>query len=105
MEVIELKDIMKTYIMGDTIVNALDHVSVKFQKGVFTSIVGPSGSGKSTMMNILGCLDRPTSGQYFLDGKDVAQYTDDEFAVTRNQKIGFVFQNFNLLSRFLLWKM
>ncbi len=99
MEVIELNDIMKTYIMGDTVVNALDHVSVKFQKGIFTSIVGPSGSGKSTMMNILGCLDRPTSGEYFLDGKDVAKYTDDEFAVTRNQKIGFVFQNFNLLSR------
>lgn len=99
MEVIELKDIMKTYIMGDTVVNALDHVSLKFQKGVFTSIVGPSGSGKSTLMNILGCLDRPTSGQYFLAGKDVAQYTDDEFAVTRNQKIGFVFQNFNLLSK------
>ena len=99
MEVIELQDIMKTYVMGDTVVNALDHVSVKFKKGVFTAIVGPSGSGKSTMMNILGCLDRPTSGHYFLDGKDVANYTDDEFAVTRNQKIGFVFQNFNLLSR------
>lgn len=99
MEVIELKHIMKTYKMGDTIVNALDDVSVNFERGVFTSIVGPSGSGKSTMMNILGCLDRPTSGQYFLDGKDVAHYTDDEYAVTRNQKIGFVFQNFNLLSR------
>lgn len=99
MEVIELKHIMKTYKMGDTIVNALDDVSVNFERGIFTSIVGPSGSGKSTMMNILGCLDRPTSGQYFLDGKDVAHYTDDEYAVTRNQKIGFVFQNFNLLSR------
>lgn len=97
--VIELKDIMKTYVMGDTVVNALDHVSVAFERGVFTSIVGPSGSGKSTMMNILGCLDRPTSGQYFLEGKDVAGYSDDEYAVTRNQKIGFVFQNFNLLSR------
>jgi len=97
--VIELKDIMKTYVMGDTVVNALDHVSVSFERGVFTSIVGPSGSGKSTMMNILGCLDRPTSGQYFLEGKDVAGYSDDEYAVTRNQKIGFVFQNFNLLSR------
>ena len=99
MDVIVLQDIMKTYIMGDTVVNALDHVSVSFEKGVFTSIVGPSGSGKSTMMNILGCLDRPTSGHYFLEGKDVAGYTDDEYAVTRNQKIGFVFQNFNLLAR------
>lgn len=99
MEVIELVHIMKTYRMGDAVVNALDDVSVNFERGVFTSIVGPSGSGKSTMMNILGCLDRPTSGQYFLDGKDVAKYTDDEYAKTRNQKIGFVFQNFNLLSR------
>jgi len=99
MDVIVLQDIMKTYVMGDTVVNALDHVSVSFEKGVFTSIVGPSGSGKSTMMNILGCLDRPTSGHYFLEGKDVAGYTDDEYAVTRNQKIGFVFQNFNLLAR------
>ena len=99
MDVIVLQDIMKTYVMGDTVVNALDHVTVSFEKGVFTSIVGPSGSGKSTMMNILGCLDRPTSGHYFLEGKDVAGYTDDEYAVTRNQKIGFVFQNFNLLAR------
>ncbi len=99
MEVIELKNIKKTYVMGDATVHALDDVTVNFEQGVFTSIVGPSGSGKSTMMNILGCLDRPTSGQYFLDGKDVAQYTDDEYALTRNQKIGFVFQNFNLLSR------
>ena len=99
MSVIELKDIMKTYVMGDTVVHALDHVTVNFEVGVFTAIMGPSGSGKSTMMNILGCLDRPTSGQYLLDGKDVAGYTDDEYALTRNQKIGFVFQNFNLLSR------
>ncbi len=90
---------MKTYIMGDTVVNALNHVTVDFQEGVFTSIVGASGSGKSTLMNILGCLDRPTSGIYLLDGKNVAGYTDDEFAHTRNQKIGFIFQNFNLLGR------
>lgn len=99
MSVIELKDIVKSYVMGDSVVHALDHVTVNFEAGVFTAIMGPSGSGKSTMMNILGCLDRPTSGHYFLDGKDVAGYTDDEYAVTRNQKIGFVFQNFNLLSR------
>ena len=99
MNVIELKDIVKSYQMGDTIVYALDHVTVNFEKGKFTSIVGPSGSGKSTMMNILGCLDRPTSGEYYLEGKNIANYTDDELARTRNQRIGFVFQSFNLLSR------
>lgn len=99
MAVIELKDIMKTYIMGDAIVHALDHVSVEINVGEFTSIMGPSGSGKSTMMNVLGCLDRPTSGQFFLDGKEIAGYNDDELAITRNQKIGFVFQNFNLLPK------
>ncbi len=97
--VIELKDIVKTYVMGDSIVYALDHVSVIIEFGEFTSIMGPSGSGKSTMMNILGCLDRPTSGEYYLDGKEIAGYNDDELAHTRNAKIGFVFQNFNLLSR------
>lgn len=100
MAVIELKDIVKTYQMGDSIVHALDHVTVDINAGEFTSIVGPSGSGKSTMMNIIGCLDRPTSGQYFLDGKEIGGYNDDELAATRNQKIGFVFQNFNLLPRF-----
>ena len=99
MNVIELKDIVKSYQMGDPIVYALDHVTVNFEKGKFTSIVGPSGSGKSTMMNILGCLDRPTSGEYYLEGKNIANYTDDELARTRNQRIGFVFQSFNLLSR------
>lgn len=99
MNVIELKDIVKSYQMGDTIVYALDHVTVNFERGKFTSIVGPSGSGKSTMMNILGCLDRPTSGEYYLEGKNIANYTDDELARTRNQRIGFVFQSFNLLSR------
>ena len=94
MNVIELKDIVKSYQMGDTIVYALDHVTVNFEKGKFTSIVGPSGSGKSTMMNILGCLDRPTSGEYY-----IANYTHDALARTRNQRIGFVFQSFNLLSR------
>lgn len=99
MAVIELKDIMKTYHMGDSVVHALFHVNVKIEKGEFTSIMGPSGSGKSTMMNILGCLDRPTSGEYYLDGKEIAGYNDDELARTRNAKIGFVFQNFNLLSK------
>ena len=96
---IELKDIMKTYVMGDNVVHALNHVDVTIDYGEFTSIMGASGSGKSTMMNILGCLDRPTSGEYFLDGKEIAGYNDDELAHTRNAKIGFVFQNFNLLSK------
>lgn len=99
MAVIELKNIMKTYQMGDSIVHALDHVNLEINAGEFTSIMGPSGSGKSTLMNVIGCLDRPTSGQYFLDGKEIGGYDDDELARTRNQKIGFVFQNFNLLPR------
>lgn len=99
MNVIELKDIVKSYAMGDTTVYALNHLTVSFEKGKFTSIVGPSGSGKSTLMNVLGCLDRPTSGEYILEGKSIARYTDDELAHTRNARIGFVFQSFNLLSR------
>ena len=98
-EVIRLVDIVKSYIMGDSVVHALDHVNVQISEGEFTSIMGPSGSGKSTMMNILGCLDRPTSGHYFLRGRDVAGYNDDELAHTRNAEIGFVFQNFNLLPK------
>ena len=98
-EVIRLVDIVKSYIMGDSVVHALDHVNVQIGEGEFTSIMGPSGSGKSTMMNILGCLDRPTSGHYFLRGRDIAGYNDDELAHTRNVEIGFVFQNFNLLPR------
>ena len=99
MNVIELKDIVKSYAMGDTTVYALNHLTVSFEKGKFTSIVGPSGSGKSTLMNVLGCLDRPTSGEYIIEGKNIARYTDDELAHTRNARIGFVFQSFNLLSR------
>ena len=99
MNVIELKDIVKSYAMGDTTVYALNHLTVSFEKGKFTSIVGPSGSGKSTLMNVLGCLDRPTSGEYILEGKNIARYTDDELAHTRNARVGFVFQSFNLLSR------
>lgn len=98
-EVIRLVDIVKSYIMGDSVVHALDHVNVQIGEGEFTSIMGPSGSGKSTMMNILGCLDRPTSGHYFLRGRNIAGYNDDELAHTRNAEIGFVFQNFNLLPK------
>lgn len=98
-EVIRLVDIVKSYIIGDSVVHALDHVNVQIGEGEFTSIMGPSGSGKSTMMNILGCLDRPTSGHYFLRGRDIAGYNDDELAHTRNAEIGFVFQIFNLLPK------
>ena len=97
--VIVLEDIVKHFMMGDTILQALDHVNFSVEEGDFIAIMGPSGSGKSTMMNILGCLDRPTSGKYYLDGKEVAGLSDDELAHTRNAKIGFVFQNFNLLSK------
>ena len=96
---IELTDVKKTYLMGDTVVNALAGVNLEIGAGEFTAIMGPSGSGKSTMMNILGCLDRPTEGSYMLDGQEVATLGDDELAITRNKKIGFVFQSFNLLPR------
>lgn len=94
---IALAEVTKTYQMGDTTVNALAGVNLSIYEGEFTAIMGPSGSGKSTLMNILGCLDRPTTGSYKLDGQEVATLGDDELAVTRNKKIGFVFQNFNLL--------
>ncbi len=99
MPVIKITDVYKIYNMGGNVVNALDGVSFVVEKGEFVAIMGPSGSGKSTLMNILGCLDRPTSGSYMLDGKEVSEYTDDELAETRNKKIGFVFQSFNLLPR------
>lgn len=96
---ITMKDISKAYVMGDTEVKALDRVNFNVEKGGFVSIVGPSGSGKSTLMNILGCLDVPDGGKYFLDGIDINNSTDKELAHIRNQKIGFIFQNFNLLSK------
>lgn len=96
---IQLADITKVYQMGEMEVAALAGVSINIKQGEFTAIMGPSGSGKSTLMNILGCLDRPTSGSYVLDGYEVAMQSDDDLAETRNKKIGFVFQSFNLLPR------
>jgi putative ABC transport system ATP-binding protein len=99
MVLIEARDISKIYQLGDTELRALDRVSVIIEKGEFLAIMGPSGSGKSTFMNIVGCLDIPTSGQYFLEEVDVGKLTRDELAHIRNQKLGFVFQGFNLLPR------
>ncbi len=100
---IALTDVTKIYQMGDTTVHALAGVSLNIAAGEFTAIMGPSGSGKSTLMNILGCLDRPTRGSYLLDNREVANLSDDQLAITRNKKIGFVFQNFNLLPRMSAW--
>jgi putative ABC transport system ATP-binding protein len=99
METIRLENISKTYDLGEVQVNALDGISFTCRKGEMISIMGASGSGKSTMMNILGCLDRPTSGSYFLDDEDVASLNDDQLAKIRNKKIGFVFQSYNLLTK------
>ena len=97
--VIQLEDIHKTYHTGEVDVRAVRGVSLAIQPGEFVALMGASGSGKSTLMNMLGCLDRPTNGKYFLDGIDVSKLNRDELADIRNQKIGFIFQGFNLLSR------
>jgi putative ABC transport system ATP-binding protein len=96
---IEIENITKVYHMGETEVRALNGISLKIEDGEWTAITGPSGSGKSTLMAIVGCLDSPTSGVYRLDGADVAKMRDDQLAAVRNKKIGFVFQQFNLLAR------
>ncbi len=98
-EVIRLENVHKTYVMGDIEVHALRSVSLAVERGDFVAIMGPSGSGKSTMMNIIGCLDHPTRGHYFLNGLDVSTVPKPELADIRNKYVGFVFQNFNLLPR------
>jgi putative ABC transport system ATP-binding protein len=96
---VRLDDVRKTYLTGEVEVQAVRGVSIEIGRGEFVALMGSSGSGKSTLMNIIGCLDRPTSGLYFLDGEDVSSLSRDDLADVRNRKLGFVFQNFNLLAR------
>jgi putative ABC transport system ATP-binding protein len=96
---IDVRELRKTYLLGEIVVNALQGVTLSIERGSFVAIMGESGSGKSTLLNLLGCLDRPTSGHYLLDGTSVETMNRDQLAEIRNKKIGFVFQNFNLLPR------
>src|SRR6266481_5699007 len=97
--VIRTFDLWKTYIMGDQEINAVSGVDIEIKRGEYVAIMGPSGSGKSTLMNLIGCLDTPTKGQYYINGNLVSEMSDDELARIRNKEIGFVFQTFNLLPR------
>jgi putative ABC transport system ATP-binding protein len=97
--VIRTYDLWKTYIMGDQEINAVSGVDIEIRKGEYVAIMGPSGSGKSTLMNLIGCLDTPTRGDYYINGRLVSDMTDDDLARIRNKEIGFVFQTFNLLAR------
>ena len=98
-DVIRTEHISKVYVMGTEAVHALRDISITIKEGEYVALMGPSGSGKSTLMNMIGCLDTPSGGQYFLDGQDVSRMTDNQLAEVRNKKIGFVFQTFNLLPR------
>ena len=98
--IIQAKNLTKHYVVGNTQVRALDGIDISIEKGSYIALMGPSGSGKSTLMNILGCLDSPTSGEYFLNENDVSTLDDDSLAAIRNKEIGFVFQTFNLLPRY-----
>jgi len=98
--IIQAKNLTKHYLVGNNIVRALDGLDISIEKGSYIALMGPSGSGKSTLMNILGCLDSPTSGEYFLNSNDVSVLDDDSLAAIRNKEIGFVFQTFNLLPRY-----
>jgi len=97
--VIRTFDIWKTYTMGDQVINAVSGVDIEIKRGEYVAIMGPSGSGKSTLMNLIGCLDTPTKGEYYINGRLVSEMNDDELATIRNKEIGFVFQTFNLLPR------
>src|SRR5580693_4123129 len=97
--VIRTYDLWKTYVMGDQVINAVSGVDIEIHRGEYVAIMGPSGSGKSTLMNLIGCLDSPTKGEYYINGRLVSSMTDDELAHIRNKEIGFVFQTFNLLPR------
>src|SRR3974377_1092779 len=97
--VIRTYDLWKTYVMGDQQIHAVSGVDIEIKRGEYVAIMGPSGSGKSTLMNLIGCLDTPTRGQYYINGNLVSEMTDDELARIRNKEIGFVFQTFNLLAR------
>ncbi len=104
--VIHTHDLWKTYIMGDQTINAVSGVNIEIHRGEYIAIMGPSGSGKSTLMNLIGCLDTPSKGEYYINGRLVSDMTDDELARIRNKEIGFVFQTFNLcraLRRFTTW--
>ena len=96
---IEIQDLVRNYVLGGQLIHALNGINLTIHKGEYVAIMGPSGSGKTTSMNMIGCLDKPTSGTYIIDGYDVNTLSDDQMAMLRNLKIGFVFQNFNLLAR------